>query len=158
MPLRTLPLLLGLLSGAAFAQTTEPQPQPLQRAQFVQELDAEFVRLDADGNGELVANEIAAAQRAAILAEALQRNREIFGQLDANGDGNLSAEEFARLVNPDGVPVDPAPILEQFDADRDGTITRIEYRTATQANFDRLDTDRDGIVTVEEMRAGGLAQ
>ena len=59
-------------------------------------------------------------------------------------------------MNVDAVPVDPSPLMDQFDNDKDGIITLVEYRVATQANFDRIDTDRDGIATEVEMRAAGI--
>ena len=40
----------------------------------------------------------------------------------------------------------------------EGAITLIEYRVATQGNFDRIDTDRDGTITPVEMRAGGIVR
>ena len=146
---------LGMIAASATAQEIA---QPLERQQFIANMDAQFAQLDGDGNGMVVAAEVIASQRAATAAQALQRNQQIFAQLDTDGNGMVSAQEFAALVNVDAVPVDPAPLMNQFDADRDGIITLIEYRVGTQANFDRIDTDRDGIVTDVEMRAAGIVQ
>ena len=129
---------------------------PLPRALFITQMDAEFARLDGDGNGTVTADEIVASQRAAVRAQALQQNQAIFAQLDQDGDGRLTANEFAQLVSVDAISVDPAPLLTQFDTDKSGTITLIEHRTGTQANFDQIDTDRDGVVTSIEMRAAGI--
>jgi Ca2+-binding EF-hand superfamily protein len=49
-----------------------------------------------------------------------------------------------------------APLLAQVDANRDGQITQVEFRSGKLANFDRMDTDKDGVVTAAEMRAAGL--
>lgn len=147
---------------AAIAQdqavpAAQPQAEPLTRAQFIQQMDAEFARLDADQSGFVTAEEIVASQRSAAQAEALRQNQVVFARLDQDGNGSLSPQEFAALANPGAVPVDATPLMQQFDGDRDGTITLIEYRVTTQANFDRVDGDRDGIVTPMEMRAAGVS-
>lgn len=142
--------------AAASPVLAQDTAEPLARQQFIAQMDAEFARLDGDGNGMVVPDEIAASQRAAAQAQALRQNQAIFAQLDADGNGALSPQEFARLVNVEAVPVDPSPLMNQFDSDRDGIITLVEYRIATQANFDRIDTDRDGVATDVEMRAAGI--
>lgn len=159
---RLLPtLMIVLLARPAWAQEAAPAAaeaeQALSRAQFVQQMDAEFARLDRDGSRFVTAEEIVASQRSAAETEALRQNRAVFAQLDADGNGALSAGEFAALANPGAIPVDAAPLLQQFDRDKDSTITLIEYRISTQANFDRIDSDRDGMVTAVEMRAAGIA-
>ena len=145
-------LCAGPVSGPASAQ----EPPAVERAQFVAQMDAEFARLDGDGDGIVTPAEIAQSQRGAAQAEALRQNRVVFDGLDANGNGQLSPQEFARLANLQAVPVDAAPLMEQFDTNGDGTITLIEYRVATQGNFDQIDTDRDGTITPLEMRAAGI--
>ena len=60
------------------------------------------------------------------------------------------------LVNENALQVDPAPVMAELDTDRDGVITLVEYRIATQGNFDRIDSDRDGVVTNAEMLAAGI--
>ena len=149
--------------AAAIAQPALAQEQaapegaePLSRQAFIAEMDAQFQRLDADGDRTVTEAEILASQRAAAEQEALRQNQAVFAQLDGDGDGMLSPQEFAQLANPDAVPVAASPILTQFDANGDGTVTLLEYRIATQANFDRIDGDRDGIVTPEEMGAAGI--
>lgn len=106
----------------------------------------------------IVAAEIANSQRAAARAQALQQNQAIFARLDTDRNGVLTSQEFAQLVNVEAMPVDTAPMMQQFDADRDGIITLVEYRIGTQANFDRIDSDRDGIATEVEMRAAGIVE
>ena len=145
------------LAAPAAAQDQAEIPN-LPRQQYVAQMDAEFARLDGDGNGMVTPEEITASQRNAARTEALRQNQAIFAQLDADGSGTLSPQEFAQLANPDAVPVDPAPLMNQFDTDRDGIVTLVEYRIQTQANFDRIDSDRDGIVTPIEMRAAGIVR
>ena len=154
-----IPILCLAAAAALPATAQDAQSVPsVERGQFIAQMDAEFTRLDGNGDGTVTAEEIAQSQRAAARAQALTQNRQVFGQLDADGNGTLDPQEFARLVNVDSVAVDPAPLLGQFDSNGDGTITLIEYRIATQTSFDRIDTDRDGIVTPIEMRAGGIVR
>ena len=154
---------IGLTSvGFAPAHAAQAQPasseQPLARAEFIQQMDNEFRRFDADSSGTVLPAEIAAAQRQTAQAEALRQNQAIFGSLDKDRNGSLDEAEFAGLINPAALPVDPVPLMTQFDSDRDGVVTLVEYRIATQANFDRIDTDRDGIVSPAEMRAAKIIQ
>ena len=153
---RTIFAVGALTASAAPAIAQQDPAQPIQRQQFIAQMDAEFQRLDGDGNGMVVPAEIANSQRAAAQAQALRQNQAIFAELDTDRNGTLTPQEFARLVNVDAVPVDPSPLMNQFDSDKDGIITLVEYRVATQANFDRIDTDRDGIATEVEMRAAGI--
>ena len=46
--------------------------------------------------------------------------------------------------------VDVGPLMGRFDPNRDQTVTLIEWRAATLANFDKLDVDHDGVVTPAE--------
>ena len=130
--------------------------EPLTRQTFIAQMDAEFQRLDSDGNGMVVPEEITTSQQRSAQAEAIRQNQVVFAQLDANADGQLSPQEFAALANPSAIPVDATPLMTQFDTDRDGIITLVEYRIATQANFDRVDSDRDGVITDMEMGAAGI--
>lgn len=141
---------------ASLAAQEAAAPEPLTRQTFIAQMDAEFKRLDGDGNGMVVPDEIIASQQASAQAEALRQNQNVFAQLDQNADGLLTPQEFAALANPSAIPVDATPLMNQFDTDKDGIITLVEYRIATQANFDRVDTDRDGVVTDMEMRAAGI--
>lgn len=150
-------IVLGLaLAHAPLSAQDNSEGEPLTRADFVLEMDAEFARLDRDGSRVLLPEEIEAVQREAARAEALRQNQQVFTGLDKDASGTLDLQEFAALANPDAIPVDAAPLMTQFDTDRDGAITLVEYRIVTQGNFDRIDSDRDGVVTPLEMRAAGL--
>ena len=129
--------------------------QPIPRATFIQNMNGDFGRMDADRDGKATRAEIEAFQRANALRGIIARNRAIFGELDKDRSGQLSAQEFAAF-HAQPPPQNPAPMLQQFDSDRDGAITVVEFRAGTLANFDRLDTDKDGVVTAAEMKAGGI--
>ena len=150
-------LLAGSLAAPAFAQAPAAA-QPLARADFIAQMDAEFRRLDRDSSGVVLPQEIVETQREVARAEALRQNQAVFAGLDKDGDGQLSAQEFSALANPDAISVSADPLMQQFDTDKDGSITLVEYRIATQANFDRIDSDRDGVVTPVEMQSAGIVR
>lgn len=139
-----------LLAQAAAA----PQELPLARASFINTMDGEFRKIDANKDGQLTRDEIEQFQRASAIAEVQARNRALFAQLDKDRNGQLSAAEFARMpLNP---PRAVAQGLLRFDTSKDGRVSLLEHRTATLANFDRLDTDKDGLVSQAERKAGGV--
>lgn len=145
---------ISALASAAQAQSTGPQP--ILRAAFVAQMDAQFGKIDSDKNGQLSRAELEQHEMQKALAEAQARNEALFDQLDVNKNGQISATEFAKLVAaPSAISVQP--MLTRMDGNRDGQVSLVEHRTATLANFDRLDTDRNGVVTPAEMKAGGIA-
>ncbi len=93
----------------------------------------------------------------AAAQEALQQNLVVFDRLDRNKDGQLNQSEFAALTNPYAIKIDPNSLMSLFDTDRNGQVTLIEYRIATQSSFDRIDGDRNGVVTALELRASGIS-
>jgi Ca2+-binding EF-hand superfamily protein len=146
-------LALFAVSSAVLGQST----QPIQRAQFLAQMDSQFRSIDADKNGQLTRTEIEQHQQQSAAAEAKARNRAQFTQLDVNKNGQLSPAEFAKLTPPTAAAANAGPMLAREDINRDSQITLIEHRTATLDNFDRVDTDKDGVVTPAEMKAGGIA-
>lgn len=122
--------------------------------------------LDADGDGEISASELADATKA-------------LARLDKNGDGKLTRDEIgpppgARPEGrPEGNPARPAAgggaIAEQFlarikEADKNGDkkISKDEAPDRLKENFDRIDSNSDGQLDetelkamVERMRAAG---
>lgn len=141
---------------AAAPPASRSSAEPLQRSQFLAEMDAEFKRTDADRNGLLTRAEIERHQRQRAIAQSRARNRAMFAQLDEDGNGQLSASEFAKIATP-APNANAEPVLSRMDSNRDDRVSLAEHRAATLANFDRLDRDRDGNVTAEEMKSGGLA-
>lgn len=119
-------------------------------------MDAQFRKIDADGNGQLTATEIGEFEKQKALVEAQSRNRALFTELDSNKNGQLSPAEFAKLVR-DPPAGNGLALLSREDSNRDNQVSLVEHRTATLANFDRLDTDKDGTVTPAELKAGGIA-
>jgi Ca2+-binding EF-hand superfamily protein len=146
-------------SAASAQQSSSAQTGavPVPRTAFIQTMDGEFGKMDADKDKVLTKLEIEQFLKAVAVAEAGARARALFTQLDADKNGQLSLAEFGKLaVAPPGA--NATPMLTQSDLNRDGRITLVEYRTAKLANFDRMDADKDGIVTVPEMKAAGLVK
>ena len=143
-------------AAPAPASAPNPSADNIVRSDFIAMMDAEFRNRDADNNGVITPNELQQAERNKIFAVAAMENANIFAQLDADRNGMLSSREFAALVSVPPAP-DVTQELERLDRDRNRSITIVEHRAATLANFDRLDTDQDGIVTPAEMKAGNIA-
>lgn len=101
-----------------------------------------FAVLDTDENGEISAEEIAAA------ADALP-------SADLNSDGVISLDEV-RVHPPEknpllGKPIKrPPPIVQALDADQDGKLSTEEMEGAPDA-LKALDANGDGELTGEEM-------
>jgi len=124
-----------------------------------------FTALDANGDGVLDAQEIAAAP--ASLAK-----------LDKNSDGRITSDE-ARPAMPEGrgrgrggpgrggesenaasadMVEETVKTLMAFDANGDGKLSRSELPERFQGIFDRADQNKDGFLTPEEIRKMAAAQ
>ena len=158
MSLRSSLAIAALFSGmplVAQAAPSAPAAQPIRRAVFLQNMDSDFAKMDGNHDGKISKQEIETWQRANALAEIMARNHDIFLQLDTNHDGQLSAQEFGAF-HAEPPPANGTPMLQHFDANKDGVISQVEFRAGTLANFDRLDVNKDGVVDAAEMKTGGI--
>ena len=90
----------------------------------------------------------------AELAEIKRKRDEAFAKLDTDGDGTITRAEFdERAKLPTIKDPDPKPFLAQFDKDKDGSISKDEFRAPTLANFERLDSNDDGALSTAERQA-----
>lgn len=97
--------------------------------------------------------------------EAMARADRRFDALDTDRDGKISVAERAALPQRPRGTVDgatPMPgrahgmgdrMLERADADKDGVITREEFRAVAARGFDRQDANHDGRVDAAERKA-----
>lgn len=156
MPVHFLLAAVALAAAPAPAQPPRAAaPPPIPRATFIDNMNADFARMDTNHDGKLSRAEIEAWQQKQAAAEIMARNHAIFVQLDTNHDGQLSPEEFSRF-HAEPPPPNATPMLQRFDTNHDGVISEVEFRAGTLANFDRLDTNKDGVVDAAEMKAGGV--
>ncbi len=130
--------------------------KPIPKASFIATTDAEFRKIDANKDGQLVTAEVQQYLEAAALVQAQEDSQAAFVALDTDRNGQISAAEWAKL--PLTPPRTNAASLMRFDVGRDGKVSLLEHRAARLANFERVDTDKDGIVTAAEMEAGGVAR
>jgi Ca2+-binding EF-hand superfamily protein len=143
------------LLAAPGALSAQAGAAAVPRTIYIQTMDQEFGKMDADKNGKVTRVEVEAFQRSAAVAQAGARARALFAQLDADRNGQLSPAEFAKGVNATG-PVNGQPLVAQLDTNRDGAISLVEHRAGKLAHFDRIDLDKDGVVSAAEMKSAGV--
>ncbi|WP_299843269.1 calcium-binding protein [uncultured Roseovarius sp.] len=104
-----------------------------------------FEELDANGDGKLMQEEMAAHMQAR------------FEGADANGDGVLSKDELLARINErmaKRAEKYAAHMLERRDANGDGALDMEEMKSRRDGKmFARMDADQDGAVTKEEFEA-----
>jgi len=80
------------------------------------------------------------------------RGERLFHRLDRDGDDVLTPNEIPR----------PDSRLLEYDRDKDGDVSLVEFTEGTMDRFDRMDLNRDGTVTSEERetaeRTGAVSQ
>ena len=111
-----------------------------------------FEQIDADGNGELTADEIAQARTAGGIAR--------FAEVDTNSDGELSVEELtaaAEKRQSERADRRINKMMERLDADESGTISQEEMAAMSDKHkgrhgkmIERMDADENGTVSKAE--------
>lgn len=100
-----------------------------------------FTQADANGDGSVTAEELAALRTAKVAAA------------DANADGNLTLEEFQKiwleLMNPRMVDA-----FQRLDADGDATITVAELDAMVADAMERMDRNGDGAISADDRGHG----
>ncbi len=93
------------------------------------------------------------SDRVVTRADAIARADQRFDALDTDRDGKISAAERAAQTGQDGPHRrGGGRMLERADANRDGAVTRGEFRAMAAAGFDRQDLNHDGRVDAAERR------
>ena len=142
------------ITASLLAIAVQAVDQPVPRAEYLQVMDTEFAKMDADRNGMVSAAEVAQKLTNDTTMQAYAQNRQIFQRLDIDGSGQLSPEEFAGLIAAPP-PADTTNFMARLDLDKDGQVTLVEHRTVMLATFDNIDADKEGIVTPAEMQNAG---
>ncbi len=109
-------------------------------------MELDFAALDADKDGKVSKDEIAALRAARVTAA------------DANGDGKLSVDEIAAMhmaAMEKASANMAARMVERLDTDGDMMLTAAEMmdRPMPAMMFDRLDTNEDGFIDQAEADA-----
>lgn len=95
-----------------------------------------------------------------------------FEKMDGSGDGNVTQEEFMSAIKlPEGAKLDTAQqerlkavkmkAFERQDTDKNGIISREEYKKHATERFVRMDFDKDGKLVkgdIEKTRAAMRAE
>jgi Ca2+-binding EF-hand superfamily protein len=141
------------LAQPAADKAAEPD-KPVTRLAISDKLDSDYADLDANKDGKVTSEEINARLHKsgeAKLAEYKKEREAAFAKMDVNGDGSISKVEFEEKAPlPKIKDVDTKPFMDRFDKNKDGTISRDEFRAPTLANFDQMDLNKDGTVSVAE--------
>ena len=151
--------LLSVISSAALAQANAQQPadEPVTKAALTAKLDTDFTDLDSNKDGKASSAEIEARVRKgaeADLAELRKQRDATFASIDTDKNGSISRAEFDARAKLPAIPAITAkPFLDRFDANKDVSISKEEFRAPTMANFARLDVNKDGTVSVAEQQA-----
>jgi EF hand len=96
-----------------------------------------FTEADANGDGSVTAEELAALRTAKVSAA------------DANADGNLTLDEFQtiwlEMMKPRMVDA-----FQKVDADGDAVITAAELDDLVAGAIDRMDRNGDGVISADD--------
>jgi Ca2+-binding EF-hand superfamily protein len=146
------------LGSSAIAQAPA-QPKPVPRADFVKALDSRFNAIDANHDGRISKEELAAQQQRELQqakARIAQQLQAKFKQLDTNKDGQLSVQEFMAAAPPIRTSETADQMLARLDTNNDGKVSADEFRAPELAKFNKVDANHDGVVTPDEIkRAAG---
>jgi len=148
----------------------------LSKEEVPERMQGIFARADADNDGILTREELTKATATQerrgergdgpppdLIFRALDANQdgalseaEIAGSLaalrtlDKNGDGTLASEEIRPPMR-GGMNMDR--MFEEYDADKDGKLSKTEMPGRMAEMFDRADANKDGFVSKDELRS-----
>lgn len=146
----------GFLVASPLAAQAQQQPKPMNRSEYIKNVDARFSSADANHDGKITKEEIAASLDRDLTQEKqkiVATLREKFRQLDTNHDGQLSLQEFLAAAPSIRPPQTADEVLRRLDTNHDGKVSLQEYRASEVAKFDKADKNHDGVVTPAEAAA-----
>jgi Ca2+-binding EF-hand superfamily protein len=142
--------------GSASNAQAQQQPKPIARADYVKTLDNRFSTIDANHDGKVSKEELAAEQQRELQrakGAIVTKLQESFRRLDTNKDGQLSVQEFMAAAPPIRANESAEQMIVRVDTNHDGKISVDEFRAPELAKFNRVDANHDGVVTPAEQAA-----
>lgn len=100
-------------------------------------------RADADNSGDVTFEEFAAAMNGR------------FGNADADGDGKMTVGEIATEIQRMRAERMAKRLVERFDTDGDGVLTKAEVEARQKKMFALMDRNDDGKISGDEMKKRG---
>lgn len=107
------------------------------KAEIDAQRQARVTAADANGDGLLNAEELAAMELAKLTERAADHAARMIERFDANADGQISAAEMA--AGPQ-----PVAMFDRIDTDSDGAITQAEADAAREKMGERMKHRRGG--------------
>ena len=142
---------------AGQAATSPKPPEAVSKAAFSANVDKMFAAIDTSKDGYITAAEVEAAQMKeaqVALAQYRQLREQAFKKMDANNDGNVTLAEWtAARPDPTVKKPDASKLMGRADTNKDGKISRDEYRVRPMGDFDKLDKNKDGAIDAKEQAA-----
>ena len=147
---------LAIPAAASAQQKQQAQaPQSETRANFASKVDGAFTAVDANKDGFVTRTEIMAMQTKELQALKARQQQQLdaeFKKLDTNHDNSLNLAEFKAAMPPLPAAAPDAP-LARLDTNKDGKVSKDEYRNPKLADFDKADANHDGTLTTQELQA-----
>jgi EF-hand domain pair/EF hand len=86
-------------------------------------------------------------------AELIAFRANNFGRLDRDGNGVLTRADIPAFMSRLNSSLDFNSLMQQFDANKDGKISRTEFVDGPTVIFDGADANHDGMLTTAERNA-----
>ena len=118
---------------------------PVSEADFKDRADQHFDRMDADGDGNITAEEKAAAKaerHEKMAARRAERRAERLANGETVGDGDGKMKKHRKHGKD-----------HNADTDGDGVVSRAEHDAMVAARFAKMDKNGDGVISEDEKPA-----
>ena len=136
-------------SSAAPGEKMGRRSGPVSEAAFKDRADQHFDRMDADGDGNITAEEKAAAKaerHEKMAARRAERRAERLANGESVGDGEGKMKKHRGHGKNHKKDHNP-------DSDGDGVVSRAEHDAMVAARFAKMDKNGDGVISEDEKPA-----